>query len=156
MQIRPPKLKALLSAYTLPAVSFFVKREPGESHWLISAWLGAGITEVTSGEERTDSSIYTPLGLEYSWGLQDRSSISVMLAPFDFGYPVSLKLNGLDDDVEFDEIVAPSLALAYGFKNYPLSTGIAYQKGRRIEDRDSAEDGIVLFLVFDMPLWTLH
>ena len=77
-----------------------------------------------------------------------------MLSPVDFAYPVSLKLNGVEEDVELDEIIAPSISLAYGIKDYPVNIGIAFQKGKRFSVQNQEEKRILLFVAFDMPLFS--
>ena len=79
-----------------------------------------------------------------------------MLSPFDFGYPVTLKLNGAVEDAEFGDIWAPSVVFSYGVRNLPLALGAAYQKGRFVQSQNNAEDRILLFIGFDMPLWPLR
>ena len=151
------QVAALLKAYTLPSVSFLEKRN-NRDHWLISAYLGASGSspKVPSSEDSSDEfAIYAPIGLEYSSALGDGSSLSIMVAPFDFGYPVSLKLSGLTEDIEFDEIVAPSINLNYGLKNYPLAIGLGYQKGRAFESSRANEEKVFIHISFDMPLWVL-
>ena len=73
----------------------------------------------------------------------------------DFGYPVSLKLNNVDDEVDLNQIVAPSLSVAYGFRNYPVVVGATYQKGRKDLRSNEFEDFSFLFIAYDMPLFTL-
>jgi hypothetical protein len=40
-------------------------------------------------------------------GFAHGDSLSIMLSPIDMAYPVNLKLSGIEDDIEFDEIMAP-------------------------------------------------
>ncbi|HEX6928257.1 MAG TPA: hypothetical protein VF267_03335, partial [Gammaproteobacteria bacterium] len=152
----PGEVKALLKAYTLPSVSFYKKREYG-AHWMLTSYLGAAVGD-SRGDELTQepdngAGIYAPIGFEMTYGTGKRGSLSLMVSPIDLGYPVSLKFNGIEEDVTFDEIFAPSVSLAYGFREYPVVLGIAYQRGRRIATGD-AEERILLFAAFDMPLWS--
>ena len=154
----PTEVKQILQAYTLPAVSFYLKREP-VNHWMISAYLGLSYAEVGNdgaNKEASDFGIFAPIGLEYSRGLGNGDSISLMVSPFDFGYPVNLKLNGIEEDVELDEIAAPSITLGYGFRDYPLILGLGYQKGRKFDNESETEERWLLFFSFDMPLFLLH
>jgi len=148
-------VSAILKSYTLPSVSFYEKRNKKDV-WLIGAYLGVigGSSEVPSGEDDGNNvGIFAPIGLEYANGNSDGSSWSIMLAPFDFGYPVSLKLNGIDKDVNLDEIVAPSIVFSYGVADWPLSIGVGYQRGRSFTATSDNEEKVFIHFSFDMPLW---
>jgi len=147
-------VKAILTAYTLPPVSYAEKRKLGGGVF-ISAYLGATATDFDdhgSVEDASGSGLFAPVGLEWNYGTDDGGSWSIMLSPIDMGYPINLKLNGIEDDVELDELVAPSITFAYGFADYPINLGIGYQRGRTLDDVQEAEEGFLLFLSFDMPL----
>lgn len=153
------EVSALLGEYTLPAVSFFVKREKNTSHILLSAFLGYGYgTVLNDSKAGTDnkSGVMAPLGLEFSYGTRGEGAWSILLAPFDFGYPVSLKLHGITENVDYDEIVAPGIYLSYGVPEYPLNVGLAYQQGRKVGAGIEAENRALFFVSFDMPLLTLY
>ena len=151
-------VKSILEAYTLPAVSYTEKRKQGHGIF-ISSYLGAGFadSDVHDSEEKgSDGGLFVPVGLEYNYGYPDGHSWSVMLSPIDMAYPVNLKLRGIEEDVEFDELIAPSLAVAYGFEDLPVNAGIAYQKGRQLDDVDKTEEKWLLFVTFDLPLFRLY
>lgn len=151
--------KVVLQEYTLPPVSFMIKRQPpGSAHWLISSYFGYSGGQTLDGRNKdvTYNGMFVPVGLEYSYALSSGASMSAMLAPFDFGYPVSLQLNGSDLGVGADQIVAPSLSLSYGFADYPLVLGLSLQQGRDIGNGDTREKRAMLFLAFDMPLLQLY
>lgn len=151
-------VKNILEVYTLPAVSFAEKRKQGDG-FFISSYLGFGAadTEVhDSQEDETDNGLFVPVGIEYNHGFARGDSLSIMLSPIDMAYPINLKLSGIEDDVEFDEIMAPSLTLAYGFRKYPLNIGIGYQRGRKLADVGKSEERILLFVTFDMPLFRIY
>lgn len=151
--------KEVLEAYTMPPVSFAVKRERYKNHVLLTAYLGFGYGKVvnagTYGEDNRKG-IYAPVGLEFSRGLGNGASFSLMLAPFDFGYPINLKLNGIKKDIDFNEIVAPSVLVSYGWPKYPISIGAAYQRGRNDLAVNSVEERVLFFIAFDMPLLTFY
>lgn len=154
----PEQVNNLLKAYTLPSVSFYAKRAYGQ-HWMITSYLGvsagkASPDDPTTGKDNK-AGIFAPVGLEWSYGTKNNSSVSVMLAPFDFGYPVSLRLNGVESDLKLKDVVAPSLSVSYGLREYPLAVGLAYQRGRVIETTNQVERRVMLFVAFDMPLWGL-
>jgi len=147
----------VLMRYTLPPVTFGIKREH-QVHVSVTAYLTAAYGSVSNQSDvgsNNRGGIYAPIGLELSRGFQS-GSVSLMLAPFDFGYPISLKLNGVEQDVKFNEIVTPSLALSYGWEDYPLSIGIAYQHGRSSGLSNVVEKRVILFLGIDMPLFSFY
>lgn len=150
-------VEEILTRYTLPPVTFGVKRER-QTHVMISSYLavayGSVLNRADVGNDNR-SGIYAPIGLEVSHGLQS-GSLSLIVAPFDFGYPINLKLNGVEKDVKLSEVVAPSVALSYGFKNYPLSVGLAYQRGRRSDQNNKIEQRAMIFFGIDMPLFSFY
>ena len=151
------QVEGLLKEYTLPVTSFLSKREPGENTLFISSYFGYAAGAVLNDDDVPSDNatgFYIPVGFEYSKGLQSGSSISIMLSPVDFGYPVSLKMNGEVEDVQFDEIFAPSISFAYGIKDYPVNVGLTFQKGRTFTLQNMEEKRIMLFLAFDMPLFS--
>lgn len=154
------EVKTILKNYTLPSVSFFEKREEG-NHFMVTSYLGLSYNlDEESAAEKSNNGIFAPVGLEYSRGVDWFNgyvrSASVMVSPFDFGHPINLKLNDIEEDIDYDEIVAPSVTFAMGFKDYPLTLGLGYQKGRQLELTGESEDRIILFFAFDMPLLNLH
>jgi len=73
------EVKEVLTAYTMPAVSFAVKRERYQTHYLITANLGYGVggnVNAGSTETKNNSGIYAPIGFEVSRGLGNGSSWS--------------------------------------------------------------------------------
>lgn len=150
----PGQVQDLLKEYTLPVTSFIEKREPGNKSFMISSYFGYGAGDVLNDDVSSDnaSGFYIPVGLEYSMGLRNKSSVSFMLSPVDFGYPVSLKLNGVVEDLELEDIIAPSFSVAYGIRDYPINVGVAFQKGRFISPQDKEEKRVMIFVAFDMPL----
>ncbi|MCP4493820.1 MAG: hypothetical protein GY820_41940 [Gammaproteobacteria bacterium] len=151
-------VKSILQAYTLPPVSFAEKRKQGEGVFVCS-YLGmtyADFDDHGSAEQTSTSGMFAPVGIEFNYGFDNGGSWSLMLSPIDMGFPINLKLNGIEDEIEFDEIIAPSITLAYGFQDYPFNVGIGYQRGRALSDVGEAEDGYLLFLSFDMPLFRLY
>ncbi len=147
----------VLEAYTVPAVSFMAKREPG-AHVNLTAYLGVGggfnYSIDPAPEERT--SIYAPIGLEWTWGRDRGDSVSVMIAPVDFGYPITQRLNGNDSDAQLSDVFAPSVAVAYGWKAVPVTLGVAYQQGRYLSTSSKMESRWLAFVGFDMPLWNFR
>lgn len=157
------EVKGILSTFALPATGFWQKRTP-EPHLMVTSYFGAAYnmkSNVLPGSESNNhnNGFYVPIGLEYTFdrdllGLSE-GALSIMLAPFDFGYPINLKLNGIEQDFEVDEIFAPSLAVSYGLQKWPLVVGVAYQKGAKFDEQASSESRMLLFVAFDMPLFNL-
>jgi hypothetical protein len=151
-------VKATLRAYALDASSFSEKRKPGRGYF-ISSYLGVADADAEmrgSALEESGSGLFVPVGVEYNRGFSGGHSWSLMFSPFDMAYPVNLKLNGIEQDVDMDEIVAPSLTIAYGLEDYPLNIGFGYQRGRMLEDVGEAEERFLLFISLDMPLFRLY
>lgn len=146
--------KELLEVYTLPAVSFFEKRD-NSRHWFVTAYLGVSAAEPEDGGDSVYGEIYAPIGLEYSWGAWDYrlvDSVSIMVAPFDFAYPVNLKLKGEEKDIDYDEIIAPSISINFGIEDAPIAWGIVYQRGRAYDGSGSHDYRRLIHISFDMPL----
>lgn len=147
-------VKGILEAYTLPAVSFYEKRD-NSRHWFVSAYLGVTAVEPDDGSDTTHGEIYAPIGLEYAWGLPDMwlaDSLSIMVAPFDFGYPVNLKLKGEEKDVDYDEIISPSISINFGIEDTPIAWGILYQRGQAYDGSGKQDYRTSVHISFDMPL----
>ncbi|NRB39365.1 MAG: hypothetical protein HRU20_13000 [Pseudomonadales bacterium] len=151
---------AILKAYTLPDVSFSAKRGNSSSVFLSSYFaISASVYVDDQGSDLdtvSGAGLYLPVGLEYNWGLNGNGAISVMFSPLDMAYPVNLKLDGVEQSIEFDSIFAPSLSLAYGLENYPLNIGVSFQRGQTLEDVNETEERVLLFFGFDMPLFRLY
>jgi len=154
----PSEVKQILSSYLLPASSFLVKRENNQSHFMVTAYLGYSSTINPNDEVELSGNtngLYAPIGLEYSQGYEDWN-YNIMLAPVDFGYPITLKANGVEEDIELDELIAPSVSISFGYGNYPINYGISYQKGRKDSVSLNTEDRTMLFISFDMPLFAFY
>lgn len=154
------EVKSILTNYTLPSVSFFEKRKEG-NHFMVSSYLGISYNTDENGQsEDSNNGLFVPIGLEYSRGVDwfggSIRSASIMFSPVDFGHPVNLKLNDIEEDFELDEIIAPSVTFALGLDDYPLTFGVGYQKGRELELSSGTENRLILFFAFDMPLLNLH
>ena len=151
-------VKNILQAYALPAVSFAEKRKLGEGFFITSylGFAGADADTSNSANKALNSGLFAPVGLEYNYGRSSGNSWSVMFSPIDMAYPVNLKLKGIDENVDFDDIVAPSLTIAYGFEDYPVNIGIGYQRGRKLNDVSESEERILFFISFDMPLFRMY
>lgn len=151
------QVEEILMRYTLPPVTFGVKRE-SQTHAMITGYLSAAYGSVINHTEvgsNNRGGIYAPIGVEFSHGLES-GSVSLMFAPFDFGYPIGLKLNGVEQGVSLNDVIAPSIALSYGWRDYPLSVGIAYQRGRRSSLTNAVEKRAMIFMGIDMPLFLFY
>lgn len=149
------QVKVALQEMTLPPVSFGLKRQPDESTVMITSYLGigAGSEQRDAGGREDVYGLYAPIGLEYSYGLSNKSSISVMLAPFDFAHPLNLELYDKEESVEWNDVVRPSVAISYGVKDYPFTIGLAVSRGRPLASESEDETQYLLFVAFDMPLF---
>lgn len=151
----PDTVKVALQEVTLPPVSFGLKRMPGRSTWMITAYLGmsAGREKLPSDKHQSYTGMIAPLGLEYSRGFSDKSALSILFAPFDFGQPINMELQGNAEGAKLSDIVTPGVYLAYGIRNYPLVIGIGYNRGRALLSNANSESRYMLFVAFDMPLF---
>ena len=151
----------ILISYTLPAVSFYAKRER-RWHYFISSYLGYSYGKVSNESGAVGSNregIFAPIGVEIGRGFSF-GSLSILVSPMDFGYPVSLKLNGLEEGIAFKELVAPSVTLTWGVPRLPIVVGAILQKGRGSVGETGAvvgatEDRYMAFIGFDMPLFSI-
>lgn len=151
------QVKNILTAYTLPPVSFGEKRR-ATNHVLITAYVGWGQGHVRNSSvvgDRNRGGIYAPIGLEFSSGFRS-GSLSLLLAPVDFGYPLSLKFNNAEKSATLADVMSPSVAVSYGVPEYPVSVGVAYQAGRKADLVNERERRTLFFIAFDMPLMVLH
>lgn len=153
------QVKAILTDYTMPAVSFFVKREKGVNHLMLTSYLGYayGKTFDTPNDNNSnDHGIIAPIGIEISHGFKWGDSLSLLLAPIDLGYPITLKMNGIEESLSLSDIFAPGVYLAYGIRELPINFGISYQRGRRIAGSSDVENRALFFISYDMPLLSLY
>jgi hypothetical protein len=156
----PQSVQNILTTYTMEPVSYYSKREGGW-HLMITSYVGTNLTfETTQSNENNSSrfNVYAPVGLELSNGwfnMKYIDSVSLMVAPLDFGYPISLKMNGVEQDIELDELFAPSFTLSAGWKGLPVTYGVGYQMGANVVGTERKEEKAFLFIAFDMPLWEI-
>ena len=156
------KVKDILNYYANEPVSYGIKREKDETHWLITSYFGVGtmhmINHFEDKREKMDTrGLFVPVGIEYTWGHSPDywiSSTSIMAAPLDFGYPVTQIIDGSEEKFKFEQIVAPSLVGALGIHDYPVAIGAAFQFGKQLANGE-AEQRAIVFISYDMPLWTL-
>lgn len=151
------QMVALLEEITLPPVSFGVKRNRGEKNWLITSYLG-----VVAGEEnhsRSYGGIFAPVGIEWTpeeWKFSSGGSLSIMVAPLDFGHAVNLELQDSNQDLKFSDVIVPGVYLSYGWKNSPLTWGLGYARRKALRSDKPDEGSVMLFFAFDMPLFGLY
>ncbi len=151
------QVKNVLTAYTLPPVSFGEKRKR-INHALVTAHVGWGQGHVRNSADvgnQNTGGVYAPIGLEFSRGF-DFGSLSIFVAPVDFGYPLSLKLNNVDKSATLSDVVSPSAGVSYGVPEWPVSVGFAYQVGRKNDLVGEREKRTLFFVAFDLPLLILH
>jgi|GEM_PF-7097845 len=154
------EVKAILKATTLPAVSFAVKRKPKERHFTIASYLGIA-TGVESTRENLGRGVLNyglaaPVGLEFSWGRNSGSSISILGSIIDFGQAVNAQLYDTSAEITFRDIVNPGIYFIYGVKNVPLALGAGYFRGQSLREHTRSEHHLRLIIAFDMPLFILY
>jgi hypothetical protein len=149
------KVKVLLKSVTVPPVSFGIKREPHRTRVLVTSYLGGAWSTAIHRNDQTFV-FAAPVGVEISQARDSGNSLSLLLSPVDFGYPLSVKLNGSDVRVRASDIFVPSAYVLWGTKNYPLAAGFGYARVKSIEDPGRREGRFLVLLAFDMPLFKLH
>lgn len=157
------QVTSILEVYVLPPVSFGEKRE--SYHWFVSSYVGLDYssyniarkdTPLASPNNQKGVGVYAPIGFEISTPNGDWGPIAFMLAPFDFGYPLSLKMTGSNTAVNLNDVVSPSIAVSYGLKDYPNNWGIAWQRVNRNQNNNEQSSRLLIFFSFDMPLYVIH
>ena len=150
------QVNALLKSVTIPPVSFGIKREPHATRVLVTSYVGGAWTRQTGTSHQQTYLVAAPVGVEISQARDSGNSMSFMFSPLDFGYPLSLKLNGTDTKIKFSDVVVPSAYVFYGWKSYPLAIGAGYARVRNIDNPDRREGRFLVLIAFDMPLFRLH
>jgi hypothetical protein len=150
------QVNALLKSVTIPPVSFGIKREPHATRVLVTAYVGGGWSWQTASPHQQVWGLVAPVGVEISQARDSGNSLSLLLSPLDFAYPLTLKLKNTDATVKGSDVVVPSAYVFYGWKNYPVAAGLGYSRGRSIENPDQRVGRILIVVAFDMPLFKLY
>ena len=150
------QVNALLKSVTIPPVSFGIKREPHATRVLITAYLGVAGSRETAGSHTQAGGFVVPVGIEISQARDSGNSLSLLLSPLDFGYPLTLKMKNVDTTIKGSDVVVPAAYVFWGFKNYPLAIGAGYSRGRGVDNPDQRVGRYMILFAFDMPLFRLH
>ena len=152
------QVKALLSEVTLPPVSFGLKRNDGNPRFFLSSYVGASSYWENAHEKgyKFGYGVFAPVGVEYVFLRWKGNSFSAMLAPFDFAHPLNLEIADQNKPVKFNDIVNPGVYLSWGAKELPLTIGVGYSKGRSLRSDSGDESRYLMFVAFDLPLFTLY
>lgn len=150
------EVTALLKELTLPPVSFGVKRERGETHLTVSAFLG-----LSAGVERGTGfvgGLAAPVGLEFSVGLHRAwiGSVGLLAAPFDFAYPINLKLYGDQREVAYRDVISPGAYLTIGVAKMPAAVLVGFNRGAAVRAASGTENRALVVVAIDMPLFALY
>mgnify|MGYP003394116755 FL=1 len=153
----PQQVESLLDEVTWPSVSFGKKREPSELDWMITAYLG---TSLSANRSSTDNQValglFAPVGLEYVLLRHKMHSLSLMIAPFDFSYPLNLEIFNKNAEAKLSDIIVPALYLSWGFKDLPLAVGLGCMRSRALKIGTADENRCLVFAGFDMPLFGVY
>lgn len=152
----PDRVKALLKSVTIPPVSFGIKREPHATRVLVTAYLGGAWSRETTTTHQQAYGIVAPVGVEISQARGSGNSLSLLISPLDFGYPLTLKMKNVDTTIKGSDVVVPAAYVLYGWKNYPVAAGVGYSRGRSIDNPDQRVGRILIVVAFDMPLFKLY
>lgn len=171
------KVTTILQNFMMPPVSFGEIRE--RTHLSIASYVGVYGTSDSEQKQTPNSrgtlGMYAPIGLQKSWPCPDSKlswnpkswvvntlpcsvggSVGLMLSPFDFGYPLSLKLNGSNNAVTLRDVVNLSIALSFGLKDEPINWGVAWQRVQINQLNANSGSRFLMFYSFDMPLYIIH
>ncbi len=160
----PDQAMSVMEQLALPSTSFLAKRKGGANSLFLTAYFAGASGGEIARQSKGYGGLTVPVGLELShglaqnhiWGLlQKDSSISLMLAPVDFGYPVNQDINNYGGTAKWKDILAPGAYLSYGLKNYPVVFGVGYSYGPSLVGSDGIERSrCFAFIGLDMPLWS--
>jgi hypothetical protein len=150
------QVSALLKSVTVPAVSFGIKREPHATRVLVTAYVGGGWSWKTGEPHQQVWGIVAPVGVEISQARDSGNSLSLLLSPLDFGYPLTLKMKNTDTTIKGSDVVVPAAYVFYGWKNYPFAAGVGYSRGRGVDNPDQRVGRVLVLVAFDLPLFRLR
>ncbi len=155
------EVNTILRAFTLPPVSFGIKREPRRRHLTVSSYLGftGGFESKDNGSKKFDNSYFglsAPIGLEWSFGFHKTGSFSLLGSILDFGSAVNSQLYDTESNARLKDLVNPGVFLVYGLKKLPIAVGAGYYKGKGIRISSLEEHHFSMFVAFDMPLFVLY
>lgn len=149
------QVKNILRAATVPAVSFGLKRNERELHFAASSYLGLslGLESINGfGERSFYGGLSTPVGLEFSYGLDNKASLCILFSILDFGPPINSKLYNSDIKYKLLDLIQPGIYLVYGIKDLPLAIMLGYYNGKGYKLNSMKVNHFNISFVFDMPL----
>lgn len=157
------EVKSILKSVTMPAVSFGTKRD-NSNHIFISSYWGLSVG-IESANRRLDfkkqnslgyAGLTAPIGIEHSWGMGERGSLSLFASVIDFGPVVNSQLFDSGSSIKLKDLISPGIYLVYGFTDIPLAISCGYFHSKAARNNSSAQHHISLNIVFDMPLMVLY
>ncbi|MGD8780445.1 MAG: hypothetical protein PVH88_15950 [Ignavibacteria bacterium] len=154
------EVKAILKSFTLPSVSFGLKREHGKMHLFVQSYWGItggleSLEQEFTSKSRGYYGITAPIGLELSHGNSNQSSVSVFVSVVDFGQVVNSQIHDEDVDYSWQDLLAPGLSINYGLPEIPLAVGLGGYYGKSLIGAGQKEYHVFVHFSFDMPLMTL-
>jgi hypothetical protein len=166
-------LTNVISNYAMPVGSSSLKRR-SRHNLSLNAYAGGFF----GGEYLSDPSLNNPLrasvafsapiGLDYSFGMPNKTSWSIFASIIDLGAVVSFRLGDRQTqslpDLKFENVLAPGISILYGVKNLPLSIGATFQLAPRLR-KYTAKDAYIdaagayrfgIVALIDIPLFNLY
>lgn len=153
------QVKNILKAATIPSVSFGLKRSVSDFHFIISSYLGlsAGMESLRGIKQGSFfGGLSTPIGVEFSYGIGNKTSIGILFSILDFGPPVNSKLYNSDIKYKLLDLVQPGAYLIYGIKDLPLAILLGYYNGKGYNNTSLNENHFIISFAFDMPLVLIY
>ena len=149
----------IMQNFMLQPVSFGEIRN--NFHISISSYVGLYSSITTPNHyEDAGTAIYAPIGVQVSWpiGWIDccMQSLGIMISPVDFGYPLSMKFKGSDNTATWNDVLNPSISIAFGAKKLPVNWGLAFQHVNQNIYNPNPGTRAMFFLSLDMPLYILR
>ncbi|NQU68083.1 MAG: hypothetical protein HQ510_09090 [Candidatus Marinimicrobia bacterium] len=144
----PLEAQTILKNATIPSVSFGLKRQPREHHFLVTSYLGISLIENTEKTYNFEFTLSAPIGIEYNWGTKSSHSISLFYSFIDFGKAINDHIQDQKSTLEIGDLIDNSVYVSFGVKDIPLAIQISYTRN------DQKYFG--LGVRFDMPLLVLY
>jgi hypothetical protein len=101
------------------------------------------------------SGLSAPVGLEFSYGLGNNSSLGIMFSILDIGPPINSKLYNSKSEYQLVDLVQPGIYITFGFKDLPLAIAAGYYNGKGYRINSPNANHFNIAFLFDMPLFLI-
>lgn len=131
---------------------------PCKDTLFLSSYYGVSyinLAENSLEEREWNFRAFGPVGIELKLMTFRSAPLTINLAPIDIGNYITNELKGGEYDAKFEDILAPSIFLAYSSRSKPFSILAGYQKGIKVDDNFETE-GPFISIAFDLPIITIY